>query len=273
MEKLEFISSKKQKIVDLLQAKGLTFNEAFKALRERDVKIDGERIKANKFVEIGSKIEVFYQKSEVELQILYQDENLVVVNKPRNIEVAGENSIASRLKAIPVHRLDRNTTGLVVLAKNEKAANSLEKCFKNKTVIKKYLCQVYGQTNFKGEVFSAYLLKDAAKSNVKIFSHNVKGSKLIQNQFETVENLNNETSIVECQLLTGRTHQIRAHLAYLGHPIIGDGKYGKNEINKKYKEKYQKLHCFYLKIEKIDKDFLYLQNKEFVCPADFYQQN
>lgn len=271
MKKLEFISNKKQKIIDFLQAKGLSFNEAHKALREKDIKINGKRIKTNEFVEIGSKIEVFFNKRETELIILYEDENVVVVNKPRNIEVSAENGLCKILKAIPVHRLDRNTTGIVILAKNMKAAKSLEKCFKNKNITKMYICKVYGKTNFNGEVLKAYLVKNALENHVKIFARKVENGKLIENKFETVKNLDDGTSLVKCQLLTGRTHQIRAHLAFLGAPIIGDEKYGKHEINKKFKEKYQKLHCFYLKINKIDQDFQYLQNKEFVCFADFYK--
>lgn len=273
MKRLEFVNSQKEKVIDILQDKGLAFNQAFKALREKDIKIDGKRIKSNQVVEIGAKIEVFYKECEAKLEIVYQDENLVAVNKPRNIEIVGENGVAAKLNAIAVHRLDRNTTGLVLLAKNIKMAKSLEKCFKNKWITKKYICQVEGQTNYEGEIFKAYLLKNSAEKFVKIFDHKVKEGKLIQTKLKTIENLEDGTSFVECQLLTGRTHQIRAHLAFLGHPIIGDGKYGKNEINKKFKEKYQKLHCFYLKIQKINQEFQYLQNKEFVCQADFYKLN
>lgn len=271
MEKLEFVSDKNAKIIDILQEKGLNFNQAFKALREKDIKIQGKRIKTNQIVEVGSNVEVFYSETEAKLEKIYEDENVIVINKPRNIEVVGQKGVASKLNAIALHRLDRNTTGLVMLAKNPEVAKCLEEGFKNKWITKKYICQVYGHSNFNGQVFEGYLLKDAKESKVKIFSQKVRGGKLVQTKLQTLENLSDGTSFVLCQLLTGRTHQIRVHLSFLGHPIVGDGKYGKNEINKKFNEKYQKLHCFYLKIDKIDKKFEYLQNKEFVCQADFYK--
>ena len=128
-----------------------------------------------------------------------------------------------------------------------------------------------GETFFKGETFKGYLLKDSNLGKVTISTRQLANSKEISTKFKTLKN-NNGLSLVECELLTGRTHQIRAQLSFLKHPIIGDGKYGNNEINKKYKEKYQKLHCFYLKINKINELMKNLQGKEFINYPDFFNQ-
>ena len=195
----------------------------------------------------------------------------MVVNKPAEIEVVGENSLTSELCKyyniafiFPCHRLDRNTTGLVLFAKNEEALNILLDKFKNREIEKHYKALVYGIPRKKEDTLTAYLFKDAKKSLVYISDVPKKGYEKIITSYKVIScNNKNNTSLLDVNLHTGKTHQIRAHLAHIGYPIIGDGKYGDREINKKFGYKYQQLcsrslrFCF-----KTDAGILnYLNNK------------
>lgn len=267
MEKISFKNEVDGFIIDLLQDKGLPYNVCQKALRKQDIKVDGKRIKENIKIDKGTLVEVYYQKTPPKFDIVYQDDDIFVVNKHSGIEVEGKDGVAQSLNAIAVHRLDRNTTGLLLLARNEASANALLQAFKDRTITKKYLALVVGKSNLNGE-YSAFLIKYSEKSLVKIYDKNVKGSVKITTIIKTIKS-DDEKSLVECTLVTGKTHQLRAHLAFLGHPIIGDGKYGKNSDNKHFKTAKQQLHCYYLKLDKLSPPLDYLNGKEFKCEARF----
>ena len=270
MEKFEIKIKKNQKIRDFLLNYGFSKPITNQIIKNKDVKLDGKRLNEDDMVFAGQTVVVFSpEKPSARFSVIFEDENVIVLDKGCDIEVQGKGSLESAIPgSIAVHRLDRNTTGVMIMAKNEEAAEALKQAFKDKTVQKTYVCEVSGKPNFKGEVQKAYLVKDANRSEVKIYPNFVQKSVLIETKFKTVK-VGEQTSLVTAELLTGRTHQIRAQLAYLGFPIIGDGKYGKNEINRKFKEKYQKLHCFSLKIKKINKKFEYLQNKEFISKPEW----
>lgn len=270
MEKFEIKIKKNQKIRDFLLNYGFSKPITNQIIKNKDIKIDGKRLCEDDMVFAGQTVVVFApEKPSARFSVIFEDENVIVLDKSCDIEVQGKDSLESAIPgSIAVHRLDRNTTGVMIMAKNEEAAEALKQAFKDKTVQKTYVCEVFGRPNFKGEVQKAYLVKDANRSEVKIYPNFVQKSVLIETKFKTVK-VGEQTSLVTAELLTGRTHQIRAQLAYLGFPIIGDGKYGKNEINRKFKEKYQKLHCFSLKIKKINKKFEYLQNKEFISKPEW----
>lgn len=270
MEKFEIKIKKNQKIRDFLLNYGFSKPITNQIIKNKDIKLDGKRLCEDDMVFAGQTIVVFApEKPSARFSVIFEDENVIALDKGCDIEVQGKDSLESAIPgSIAVHRLDRNTTGVMIMAKNEEAAEALKQSFKDKTVQKTYVCEVFGRPNFKGEVQKAYLVKDANRSEVKIYPNFVQKSVLIETKFKTVK-VGEQTSLVTAELLTGRTHQIRAQLAYLGFPIIGDGKYGKNEINRKFKEKYQKLHCFSLKIKKINKKFEYLQNKEFISKPEW----
>lgn len=270
MEKFEIKIKKNQKIRDFLLNYGFSKPITNQIIKNKDIKFDGKRLCEDDMVFAGQTVVVFApEKPSARFSVIFEDENVIVLDKGCDIEVQGKDSLESAIPgSIAVHRLDRNTTGVMIMAKNDEVAEALKQAFKDKTVQKTYVCEVFGRPNFKGEVQKAYLVKDANRSEVKIYPNFVQKSVLIETKFKTVK-VGEQTSLVTAELLTGRTHQIRAQLAYLGFPIIGDGKYGKNEINRKFKEKYQKLHCFSLKIKKINKKFEYLQNKEFISKPEW----
>lgn len=145
----------------------------------------------------------------------------------------------------PCHRLDRNTSGLVVYAKGI-ALEEMLKAFKERTVDKYYLAKVYGVPTKKSATLVDYLIKDSDSGMVRVVKEQVKGSVKIITEYQTIETSEN-SSVLKVKLITGKTHQIRAHLASIGNFIIGDGKYGVNKINKEFKATRQKLTAYELK--------------------------
>ena len=259
----------------------LTYGLFCNTLRKKDIKINEKRINKDTTVHEGDEILVYIAdsllegKNQVKLDVVYEDDNILIINKPANIEVTGENSLTSVLhknyetsnfKPMPCHRLDRNTTGLILFAKNEIALNILLDKFKNHEIEKHYLALVYGVPNVQHKKCEAYLFKDNKKSMVYISDVPKKGYVKIITSFSVLEKRKDNTSLLDVEIETGKTHQIRAHLSYLGYPIIGDGKYGKNDINKSFKKSYQMLCSYKLKFNfSSDSGVLnYLNGKEFV---------
>lgn len=238
---------------------GLSMNTLYKALRKKDILVNDVRIKDNIILHTGDKITLYITDNflfkKVDFNIIYEDENVLVVNKPSGIEVVNSNSLEDSLTTLlqnqfksfvePCHRLDRNTSGLVLFAKNREALDILLSKFKNREISKFYKCTVYGIPNKTQATLEAYLFKDNKKSTVYIYDEPRKGCSQIITSYKILSvNHKANTCVLEVELHTGKTHQIRAHLAHIGYPIIGDGKYGKNEINKKFGKTSQDL-CAY----------------------------
>ncbi len=238
----------------------------YKTLRKKDIKINNKRVSENVIIHSGDEIQVFIADGLLmspsnifNLEIIYEDKNIIIINKPANIEVTGNlNCLSYHVKQYckshgenfvePCHRLDRNTIGLVLFAKNEESLSILLEKFKQKEIEKHYIAVVHGLFKEKQNRLIAYLFKDKKKSLVYISDTPKKGySEIITSYSVLKENKSDNYSILDINLETGRTHQIRAHFAHIKHPIIGDGKYGYNEINKKFKVKTQMLCSYKIK--------------------------
>ena len=251
---------KKLNKVILEELSNINYPTFCKLLRKKDIKVNGKRINKDILVYENDKIDIYLPKEledvKIELDIVYEDENILVINKPANIEVTGTNSLTELInkqytncefRPQPCHRIDRNTTGLVMFDKNEETLRILLEKFKKHEIEKHYLALVYGIPNKKEERLEAYLFKDQKKSQVYISDTFKKGYQKIITKYTVLEKRKDNTALLDVEIETGRTHQIRAHLAYIGYPIIGDGKYGKNEINKQFGKRYQMLCSYKLK--------------------------
>ena len=230
------------------------------------------------------------------LHIVYEDENIILVDKKpgqavhphdgaeygktlidhiqaylyakREWRPREENSFAPAL----CNRIDRNTGGIVIAAKNAEALRIINQKIKERELDKRYLCIVHGTPKPKDGTLTGYLFKDAVKNRVYVTKESQKGSKTCITKYRTLQSRDG-LSLVECELVTGRTHHIRAQMAAAGHPLLGDGKYGK--LDKRYDRTYQALYSYKLLFDfRTDGGSLnYLNGKQFqVEQVDFVEE-
>lgn len=259
------------KLSKALGAHGIGYNSVMRLLRKKDIKVSGKRIGSDVIVSDGDVIvvyggaEIAAVKSRVRPDIVYSDSNIVAVNKPIGIESAGEGSMETLLReegypCTAVHRLDRNTCGLIIYALNEGAQEALEEAFRHRWIRKFYMAELLGRPIPPAKVAEAYLKKDAGKSLCYISDSPKQGYVPIKTGYRVMETLA-DTVIVEVELYTGRTHQIRAHMAHLGYPVVGDGKYGDYEYNRRRGVKHQRLCAVRVVFEDVKGVLEYLKGK------------
>lgn len=202
-------------------------------LRGGDIRVNGNRVRNNLPLHIGD-IVTYYttQKQEANASHLtcFENDVLYVADKVSGVSCE---ALACELGYIPVHRIDRNTAGLLVFAKDRRTADDLMALFKERAVEKKYLCFAKNAFKREGELLTAYLYKDARASKVTVSDTPKRGFVPISTEYRVLKGFG-DYALVEVTLHTGKTHQIRAHLAHIGCPLLGDEKYGDEALNKKY---------------------------------------
>ncbi len=265
-----FIADKNRKLskLALYHIPDLSFSAFNKALRKKDIKVNGKRVTEDVLLNVGDKVEIYLVLTPIlKYDIVFEDQNILVVYKRSGYssEMVYEDILLKYNSAKFIHRLDRNTDGIMVFALNKESEKLLLDGFKKRTFIKKYHALVLGVPNKKQDILTAYLVKDSINSHVSIYDKKVENSVQIKTGYKVIKTFDNgKTSLLEVELFTGKTHQIRAHLSHIGHPIVGDGKYGDFAFNEKSNYKTQQLTAVSIQLNFEENTLLsYLNGKTF----------
>lgn len=204
-------------------------------LKNKEIKVNGKRVDADVRIYKGDEIAYYLtpkQEQKPAFYTVYEDENVLVVDKESGVNSEAVFAALERAgEYYFIHRLDRNTKGLLIFARNVDTEKQLLAAFKEKRVEKRYHALCVGSFPKSADTLTAYLKKDAARSLVRVTDSSVKGGEKIVTEYKVLETFDGLTR-VEITLHTGKTHQIRAHTAHIGCPIVGDMKYGNTLKNK-----------------------------------------
>lgn len=275
-----------------------------KALRENKIKLNGKRQPLSTRVQNGDVIRIYLLDEQLGLaaqdgpwfmscrapaELIYENEDLIVALKPAGIPVDGEDSDTLRARVLRrlyeekrlakesdirlCHRLDTGTSGLVLLAKNPETEQFLTDAIREHQIRKTYLCVTFGRPVPSADTLKGFLFKDAEKGQVRVLDTPRPGAKEIITSYDTIA-VSGRLALLRVGLVTGRTHQIRAHMASIGCPILGDSKYGNNAANRELKLKYQALCAWELAFPREIREERYaaLAGKVFHAPKPWYYQ-
>lgn len=221
-------------------------------IKNKEIKINGKKTGADVLLCAGDTVAYYMTKKQEErfgFSVAYEDEHVCIVDKESGVNseaVFAELTRRWNGNCGFIHRLDRNTMGLMVFAKTAIAEQELLNAFKERTVEKRYLALCVGNFPKQEDVLTAYLKKEEQRAQVRVYSQKTTGSERIVTEYCVREKRADGTSLIEVLLHTGKTHQIRAHLAFIGCPVLGDTKYGNAEWNKEKKCTRQQLIAKYL---------------------------
>ncbi len=282
--------------------KGLPTSMMYKLIRTKKIKVNRKRAEEKQILHEGDEIQLFIREEffdspekdmgalgriKPKLNIVYEDENILLLNKRPGVLVhedtaASENTLIMHVKAYlyqkgeydpdreqsfaPAlcNRIDRNTGGIVIAAKTAEALRVMNEKIRENQISKFYLCLVRGIPKKREATLYAYLRKNSADNMVEVREAPFPGAKRIITGYRVLETRGDQ-ALLEVELVTGRTHQIRAQMAAIGHPLVGDGKYGVNRNEKREGYKYQALYAYRLQFERTEEEnaLSYLEGKSF----------
>ncbi len=252
------------------------------AFQKRDVKVNGQRVGLDAKVIPGAEVKIYTRDLETRLpavDVIYEDENILVVFKPAGISCESDAKGGKTLtqlvhnqkpelicEPLLCHRLDNPTEGLILLAKSEDVQMEMQEAFRKHQVHKEYTCVVLGMPEPQHAVLEHFLIKDAKRARVQVITRENADAKRIITEYTVLQK--GERSILNIRLHTGRTHQIRAHMAFIGHPLLGDDQYGDREANKHYKVRRLML-CSTKLTFSVEGRMCYLNGRTFTCKPTF----
>lgn len=281
--------------------RGMPMSMMYKSIRTKKIKVNRKRAEPDMKLSVGDTVQLFIREEffgapsndkgalsriTPKLDIVYEDENILLLNKRPGVlvheDTAGnENTLIMHILAYlsqkgeynPLseqsfapalcNRIDRNTGGIVIAAKNAEALREMNDLIKNGGTHKFYLCAVHGIPKKSFDRLICWLKKDSDSNTVSVTDKKVNGSKECITDYRIISK-KNDCSLLEVGLITGRTHQIRAQFSHIGHPLVGDGKYGINRADRAKGYKYQALYAYRLGFTVDDGKLLsYLNGKEF----------
>lgn len=204
-------------------------------LKNKDIRINGKKTEQNVPVKTGDRVAYYLTAKQEETPAFYEvyaDENVLVIDKESGVNSEAAYAFFKACGARFIHRLDRNTRGLMIFALTAQAEEELLALFKERKIVKKYHAVVCGRLEKNEAILTAYLQKDENAAEVKIYDAPTKGAEKIVTEYKVLRT-KGDFSLLEILLHTGKTHQIRAHFAHIGCPIVGDRKYGLTKLNEK----------------------------------------